>query len=47
MLIKNYRFELPDGPETKIVLGRAILPRPKIEGAKGPEVPLRVRKIEA
>ncbi|KAF9256570.1 cytochrome P450 [Marasmius fiardii PR-910] len=46
VLVKNYRFEFPGGPETKIELARAILPRPKVEGAVGPKVPLRVRKIE-
>ncbi|KAF9256569.1 cytochrome P450 [Marasmius fiardii PR-910] len=46
VLIKNYRFELTDGPETKIELARGILPRPKVEGALGPKVPMRVRKVE-
>ncbi|KAL0564414.1 hypothetical protein V5O48_017634 [Marasmius crinis-equi] len=46
VLIRNYRFEFPDGPETKIELARGILPRPKVEGSAGPKVPLRVRKVD-
>ncbi|KAF9466901.1 cytochrome P450 [Collybia nuda] len=46
VLIRNYIFEFPDGPETKIRLLKGILPRPKVVGAKGAQVPLRVRKVE-
>ncbi|KAG7096289.1 hypothetical protein E1B28_003736 [Marasmius oreades] len=46
VLIKNYRFEFPEGPETKIELARGVLPRPKVEGAVGPKIPLRVRRVE-
>ncbi|KAF9259980.1 cytochrome P450 [Marasmius fiardii PR-910] len=46
VLIRNYTFEFPDGPETKITIARAILPRPRVEGASGPSIPLRVRKVE-
>ncbi|KAM6488804.1 hypothetical protein JOM56_015741, partial [Amanita muscaria] len=29
VLVRNFSFELPDGPETKVVLYRAsVLPRP-------------------
>ncbi|KAK1219444.1 hypothetical protein PQX77_017816 [Marasmius sp. AFHP31] len=49
VLIKNYRFEFPDGvdgKDTKIVTARGILPRPKVEGSVGPDIPLRVRRVE-
>lgn len=46
MLIRNYTFELPDGPETKIEKHRSILPRPKVAGQDGAKVPLRVRRVE-
>ncbi|KAF9255629.1 cytochrome P450 [Marasmius fiardii PR-910] len=46
VLIRSYTFEFPDGPETKISIARAFLPRPRVEGASGPSVPLRVRKVE-
>ncbi|KAF9070794.1 cytochrome P450 [Rhodocollybia butyracea] len=44
VLIRNYTFEFPDGPETKVSLKTGILPRPKVVGCKGVQVPLRVRK---
>ncbi|KAJ7494219.1 cytochrome P450 [Mycena galericulata] len=43
VLVRNYTFELPHGPETVIGQYRNILPRPKVEGEKGYDVPLRVR----
>ncbi|KAK1220157.1 hypothetical protein PQX77_017096 [Marasmius sp. AFHP31] len=46
VLIKNYRFKFPDGPHMKIELARGLLPRPKIEGSIGPNVPLKVQKVE-
>ena len=46
VLIKNYSFELPDGPETKIEFCRGVLPRPQVAGEKGACVPMRVRRIE-
>ncbi|KAG7096251.1 hypothetical protein E1B28_003699 [Marasmius oreades] len=49
VLIRNYSFEFPNGPDTKISIARALLPRPTVEGSQGlgPKVPLRVRKVEA
>ena len=32
VLIKNYTFELRDGPETKIEYCRGVLPRPRVAG---------------
>ena len=31
MLVRNYVFEMRDGPDTKLVKGYSILPRPKVE----------------
>ncbi|KAE9395500.1 cytochrome P450 [Gymnopus androsaceus JB14] len=45
VLIRNYTFEFPDGPETKIRLKRGVLPRPKVVGCEGTQVPMMVRKI--
>lgn len=47
MLVKNFVFELRDGVDSKIEIGRGVLPRPKIAGAVGCEVPLRVRPYVA
>ncbi|KAI0759738.1 cytochrome P450 [Trametes elegans] len=47
VLIKNYTFELPDGPETKIEFVRGVLPRPRVAGNEGACVPMRVRRVYA
>ncbi|KAF8645739.1 hypothetical protein AX16_007607 [Volvariella volvacea WC 439] len=44
-MIRNYTFDLPNGPSTKVVRHRSILPRPKMEGESGAHVPLRVRRV--
>ncbi|KAF9040790.1 cytochrome P450 [Panaeolus papilionaceus] len=46
VLIRNYSFELPDGPDTKIEKHPSILPRPKLAGEKGARVPLIIKKID-
>ncbi|KAF8548039.1 hypothetical protein OG21DRAFT_814976 [Imleria badia] len=48
ILVKVFIFELPDGPETVIELGRGILPRSIVAGAseQGMAVPLRLRRFE-
>ena len=46
VLIRNYVFELRDGPDTKVDLVTAIVPRPKVVGEKGYAVPMRVRRVE-
>ncbi|KLO10267.1 cytochrome P450 [Schizopora paradoxa] len=43
VLLRNYIFELRDGPQTPIETIMTILPRPKVAGEKGYAVPLRVR----
>lgn len=46
MLIRNYAFELRDGPETKVEIRRGILPRPSVAGEEGAKLPLRVRRLD-
>ncbi|PPQ78494.1 hypothetical protein CVT25_011835 [Psilocybe cyanescens] len=46
ILIRNYTFELPNGPDTQIVRHPSILPRPKVAGEIGAKVPLKVRRVE-
>ena len=43
MLVKNFVFELRDGPGTKIEMARGIFPRPQVVGEVGCKVPLRVK----
>ncbi|KAI0368462.1 cytochrome P450 [Pilatotrama ljubarskyi] len=47
VLIKNYTFELPNGPETVIEYARGVLPRPRVAGEEGACVPMRVRRVDA
>jgi len=46
VLIRNYKFEFPDGPDTKIGKQLLILLRPKVVGQEGTKVPLRVSRVE-
>ncbi|KAF5363712.1 hypothetical protein D9756_001123 [Leucocoprinus leucothites] len=46
MMIVHYRFELPGGPTTSIVKHPSILPRPKVKGCEGGQVPLKVWRLE-
>ncbi|KAM6496611.1 hypothetical protein JOM56_007084 [Amanita muscaria] len=48
VLVRNFSFELPDGPETKVVLHRAsALPRPtELATESGAVLPLRVRPVD-
>jgi len=43
VLVKNFVFELRDGEDTKIEMGRGFLPRPRVAGEEGCKVPLRVK----
>jgi len=45
VLVKNFVFEMRDGPET-VEIVRGILPRPRIVGEGGIGVPLRIRRYE-
>jgi len=44
VLVKSFVFEMRDGPNTKVELGRGLLPRPKIVGEVGTKLPLRVKR---
>ncbi|GLB45497.1 putative cytochrome p450 [Lyophyllum shimeji] len=46
VLIRNFSFELPDGPSTKIESHRCLMARPKVAGQEGPKVPLMVTRVE-
>ncbi|KAL4079902.1 cytochrome P450 [Scleroderma yunnanense] len=46
VLVKAFVFEMRDGPNTKVELGRGLLPRPKIAGEVGTKLPLRVKRYE-
>ncbi|KAF8075772.1 cytochrome P450 [Lyophyllum atratum] len=45
VLVRNFTFELPDGPSTKFELHKAILDRPKVAGQDEAKVPLVVRRV--
>ncbi|KAG1818504.1 cytochrome P450 [Suillus subaureus] len=46
VLVKNFMFEMRDGPDTEVEIARGILPRPRVVGEDGIGVPLRVRRYE-
>ncbi|KAG2344474.1 cytochrome P450 [Suillus weaverae] len=46
VLVKNFVFEMRDGPDTEVEIVRGILPRPRVVGEDGIKVPLRVRRYE-
>jgi cytochrome P450 len=46
ILVKNFVFEMRDGPDTEIEIVRGLLPRPRIVGEDGIGVPLRIRRYE-
>ncbi|KIL67269.1 hypothetical protein M378DRAFT_159670 [Amanita muscaria Koide BX008] len=45
VLIRNFTFELPSGPDTPIVLQKGILPRPKLADEAGCVLRMRVRQV--
>ncbi|KAJ6482242.1 cytochrome P450 [Mycena vulgaris] len=45
VLVRNFVFEFPDGPETKIETHVSIIPRPKVAGQNGAKVPMRVSRV--
>ncbi|KAF8125506.1 cytochrome P450 [Boletus edulis] len=47
VLVKNYVFELRDGVDSKIEIGRGVFPRPKLAGEVGCQLPLRARPYVA
>lgn len=46
VLVKNYEFSLPNGPNTKISIHMSLLLRAKVEGEEGMRVPLIVRRLK-
>ncbi|KAG2038389.1 cytochrome P450 [Suillus americanus] len=46
VLVKNFVFEMRDGPDTPIEVASGLLPRPRVVGEDGIGVPLRVRRYE-
>ncbi|KIM79200.1 hypothetical protein PILCRDRAFT_10611 [Piloderma croceum F 1598] len=46
VLVRNYTFELRDGPDTEFEMGKTILPRPKVSGEDGCRMPLRIRRVD-
>ncbi|TFK24213.1 cytochrome P450 [Coprinopsis marcescibilis] len=46
VLIRNFSFEFPDGPDTPIVSTKALLLRPKIESEKSTSVSLKVTRLK-
>ncbi|KAJ7499846.1 cytochrome P450 [Mycena latifolia] len=46
VLIRNFTFEFPGGPETEIGKHRGIITRPKVAGQPGANVPMKVRRAE-
>ncbi|KAI6154234.1 cytochrome P450 [Pisolithus tinctorius] len=46
VLVRNFVFEMRDGPDTRVELSRGLLLRPRIVGEQGINVPLRVRRYE-
>ncbi|KAH8798013.1 cytochrome P450 [Flagelloscypha sp. PMI_526] len=45
VLVRNFTFEFPDGPETKLESQVSVFKRPKVAGELGPRVPLRIRRV--
>ncbi|KAI6100367.1 cytochrome P450 [Pisolithus sp. B1] len=46
VLVKSFVFEMRDGPDAKVEVGRELLQRPKLAGEVGTKVPLRVKRYE-
>ncbi|KAJ7598471.1 cytochrome P450 [Mycena floridula] len=45
VIIRNYTFELTDGPKTKIGEWKGIIPKPNVEGQVEGRVPMIVRRV--
>jgi hypothetical protein len=46
VLVKNFVFEMRDGPNSQVEIVRGIMSRPRVIGEDGIGVPLRVRRYE-
>ncbi|KAJ7588140.1 cytochrome P450 [Mycena floridula] len=45
VLIRNYTFEFPNGPDTEIIGWRGLVTKPRVVGEEGAKVPLVVRRF--
>ncbi|KAJ7589875.1 cytochrome P450 [Mycena floridula] len=45
LIIRNYKFELPDGPQTKIGRWGGLITKPNVEGEVDGKVPMIVRRV--
>jgi len=46
VLVRNFSFELPHGPETKLDPYQSFIKRVKVAGEEGSRVPLVVRRVQ-
>ena len=46
VLVRHYKFELRDGPDTNIEMVRTLLARPKVVGEDGFGIPMLVRRAD-
>lgn len=44
VLVKDFVFEMRDRPDTQIEMGMGLLPRPRVVGEDGTDLPLRVSR---
>ncbi|KAF8622442.1 hypothetical protein AX15_007025 [Amanita polypyramis BW_CC] len=45
VLVRNFTFELTEGPETELGRHQSILPRPKLVGEVAATLPMRIRQV--
>ncbi len=45
VLIRNFSFELLNGPDTEIDVHFSLMNHPKMAGQRGAALPLRVRQV--
>lgn len=46
VLVRNYTFELKDGPKAEIDVKRGVLPRPTMKGEEGIRLPLLIKRVD-
>jgi len=46
VLIRNFTFEMRDGPDTKVDRAISLFARPKVAGEQGYAMPMRIRRFE-
>ena len=45
VLIRNFSFELLNGPQTEIETHFSLMPHPKMAGQRGAALPMKVRQV--